>query len=243
MDSDNKDAAVHVALVTGVAEGFGESLCVQLARSGHKVVGLARSDRVEQQISEQVGESGSTYRHIVCDVTNARDVKAAVDDIEKDQGAIDVLVHNAHRLLVKPFDETDLSEFQAVWETACFGAAATAQAVIPHMLARERGTIIFTGATAAVRGGAKFSAFASAKFALRGLAQSLAREYGPRGIHVVHTILDGLIWEPQTRERFAPEQGSCLDAQALANAYLHVIRQPPSAWTHELDLRPFSENF
>lgn len=243
MEPDTENASSRVALVTGVAEGFGETLCVRLAKAGYAVAGLARSNRVEQSLAERIGESGGIYRHITCDVTDAQTVKATVDDIEQNQGAVDVLVHNAHRLLIKPFDETDLAEFQAVWQTACFGAAASAQAVIPHMLSRGRGTIILTGATAAVRGGARFSAFASAKFALRGLAQALAREYGPRGIHVVHTILDGLIWEPQTRERFDPEEASCLDAEGMAQAYLHVIQQDRRAWTHELDLRPFSEKF
>ena len=105
-------------------------------------------------------------------------------------------------LTIKPFEQTTTSEFEQAWRVACLGAMVAVQAVIPHMAARGQGTIILTGATAGLRGAANFSAFASAKFALRGLAQSLAREYGPKGVHVAHVVIDGLIDEPQTDQRF-----------------------------------------
>jgi NAD(P)-dependent dehydrogenase (short-subunit alcohol dehydrogenase family) len=115
--------------------------------------------------------------------------------------------------------------------------------VIPHMAARRQGAVILTGATAGLRGTANFSAFASAKFALRGLAQSLAREYGPQGVHVAHVVLDGLIDEPQTDRRFGASSAGRMNASAIAQAYLDLSAQHPSAWTHEMDLRPFSERF
>lgn len=232
-----------VALVTGVAAGLGEALCIQLHHAGFKVAGLARSDRVKSALEQGIGASGGTYRHVLGDVADAEAVTAAVTDIEEELGPIEVLVHNAHQLLIKPFHETAPAEFEAVWRTACLGAIITAQAVVPKMVARERGTIIFTGATAAIRGSGRFSAFASAKFALRGLAQSLAREYGTSGLHVVHTIIDGLIWEPQTRERFDPDQEACIDPHAIARTYLQLIDQDRSAWSQELDLRPSGEAF
>jgi NAD(P)-dependent dehydrogenase (short-subunit alcohol dehydrogenase family) len=111
------------------------------------------------------------------------------------------------------------------------------------MIARGKGAIILTGATAGIRGAAQFSAFASAKFALRGLAQSLARECGPKGVHVAHVILDGLIDEAQTDQRFGPPQSARMDPDAVASIYLELASQHPSAWTHEMDLRPFSERF
>ena len=117
------------------------------------------------------------------------------------------------------------------------------QIVIPHMAERGRGTIVLTGATAGLRGGANFSAFASAKFALRGLAQSLAREFGPQGIHVAHVVLDGLIDEVQTEQRFGTSAACRMSPAAIAQAYLGLVRQDRCAWTHELDLRPFSESF
>jgi NAD(P)-dependent dehydrogenase (short-subunit alcohol dehydrogenase family) len=175
-----------------------------------------------------------------CDLTQADDVAVALAS----QGArIDVLVHNAHRLLIKPFEQTTAREFEEVWRITCLGAMLPAQAVIPHMAAREKGTIIFTGATAGIRGGANFSAVASAKFALRGLAQSLAREYGPRGVHVAHLVLDGLIDEVQTEQRFGNSTTARMSPQAIARACVELAAQHPSAWTHEMDLRPFSERF
>ena len=147
-------------------------------------------------------------------------------------------------LTIKPFEQTTASEFEQAWRVACLGAMVAAQAVIPHMAARRQGTIILTGATAGLRGGANFSAFASAKFALRGLAQSLAREYGPKGVHVAHVVLDGLIDEPQTDQRFGSRvhPGGWIRS-AIAQAYLDLSTQHPSAWTQEMDLRPFSERF
>jgi NAD(P)-dependent dehydrogenase (short-subunit alcohol dehydrogenase family) len=156
---------------------------------------------------------------------------------------IDVLVHNAHSLVIKPFEQTTPVEFERAWRVACFGAMLSAQSIIPHMAARQKGTIIFTAATAGSRGAANFSAFASAKFALRGLAQSLAREFGPRGVHVAHLVLDGLIDEVQTEQRFGTSPTARMSPQAIAQACLDLSAQHPSAWTHEMDLRPFSERF
>ena len=126
---------------------------------------------------------------------------------------------------------------------ACLGAMVCAQTVIPHMAARGQGTIILTGATAGLRGAANFSAFASAKFALRGLAQSLAREYGPKGVHVAHVVLDGLIDEPQTDRRFGSSPAGRMKAERSRRPISISRRSIPSAWTHEMDLRPFSERF
>jgi len=154
----------------------------------------------------------------------------------------DTLIHNAQQLMIRSFAETSAGDFEQVWRNSCLGATIAAQAVLPHMAARKAGTVIFTGATAGLRGGANFAAFASAKFALRGLAQALAREFGPKGIHVAHVVIDGLIDAPQTDLRFGPAQGR-MDAHAIAQAYLALAAQPSSAWTQEMDLRPFAEKF
>src|SRR5262249_18109312 len=156
---------------------------------------------------------------------------------------VDVLIHNAQTLMIKPFTDISADDFEQVWRTCCLGAMVSARAVIPHMVAREAGTVVFTGATAGLRGGAKFSAFASAKFALRGLAQALAREFGPKGVHVAHVVIDGLIDAPRTDERFGPASGGRMDAKSVAQAYLALATQPSSAWTQEMDLRPFAEKF
>ena len=227
-------------LVTGIAEGLGEEIAKTFARAGHDVTGLSRSDRCSARIRQSVAQHGGNYTHLACDVTRSADVAAALAPYAE---RIDVLIHNAHQLLIKPFEQTTAIEFERVWRVACLGAMLSAQSVIPHMAARQKGTIIFTGATAGIRGAANFSAFASAKFALRGLAQSLAREFGPRGIHVAHLVLDGLIDEVQTEQRFGTSSSGRMSPQAIAQACLDLAAQHPSAWTHELDLRPFSERF
>jgi NAD(P)-dependent dehydrogenase (short-subunit alcohol dehydrogenase family) len=227
-------------LVTGVAEGLGASIAAIFAAGGHDIVGLSRSDRASTQISARLGRNGGSYTHLTCDITQPDEVKSALYPYAS---RIAVLVHNAHDLLIKPFEETTAEEFERVWRVACLGAFVSTQLAMPHMAARGSGTVIFSGATASVRGGAKFSAFASAKFALRGLAQSLAREYGPKGVHVAHVALDGLIDGPQSEKRFGPARSTRMDPDALARAYLDLAMQHPSAWTHELDLRPSSEPF
>lgn len=177
-----------IVLISGIAEGLGSSLAATFAAAGHDVVGLARSGKAAASCAAIVRENGGSYVHAACDITQPGQVAAA---LQAHLDRVAVIVHNAHVLLIKPFGEIPPEDFEQLWRVACFGAATVAQAVLPGMLAREAGVMIFTGATASIRGGAGFSAFASAKFAARGLAQALAREYGPRGIHIAHVILDG----------------------------------------------------
>jgi len=227
-------------LVTGIAEGLGAEIAKAFARAGHDVTGLSRSDRCSLQIRQSVEQHDGCYVHIACDVTSPGKVAAALAPYA---GRIGVLVHNASVLLIKPFEKTTAIEFEHVWRVTCLGAMLSAQAVIPHMAARSKGTIIFTGATAGIRGSANFSAFSSAKFALRGLAQSLAREFGPKGVHVAHLVLDGLIDAAQTDQRFGASSAGRMEPQAIAQVFLDLSTQHRSAWTHEMDLRPFSERF
>jgi NAD(P)-dependent dehydrogenase (short-subunit alcohol dehydrogenase family) len=227
-------------LLTGAAEGLGASIAETFARAGHDVLGLSRTDRSAPHLARLVEQGGGTYSHLACDIAKPPELIAAIGPYAD---RIDVLIHNAHVLAIRPFVETSAGEFEQAWRVACLGAMVSVQTVIAHMAARSDGTIIFTGATAGLRGGANFSAFASAKFALRGLAQSLAREFGPKGVHVAHIILDGLIDEPQTDRRFGPSPSGRMDAKSIAQAYLDLATQKPSAWTHEMDLRPFSERF
>lgn len=227
-------------LLTGAAEGLGAELAEAFARAGHDVIGLSRTLKASEHLAHRVGQAGGKYTHLACDLTRPADVANACGPIA---GEIDVLVHNAHLLDIKPFEQISVAAFEQAWRVVCLGAMVSVQTVIPHMTSRGRGTIILTGATAGLRGAANFSAFASAKFALRGLAQSLAREYGPKGVHVAHVVLDGLIDEPQTDARFGSAPTGRMKASAIAQAYLALSAQHPSAWTHEMDLRPFSERF
>ncbi|MDI1265199.1 MAG: SDR family NAD(P)-dependent oxidoreductase [bacterium] len=227
-------------LLTGAAAGLGADIAGTFAQAGYDVVGLSRTGKSTEQLTQRVAQAGGRYTHLTCDLTQP----AAVSDaIAPHAGDIEVLVHNAHFLDIKPFEQTDAAAFEQAWRVICLGAMISIQAVIPHMAARGHGTVILTGATAGLRGAANFSAFASAKFALRGLAQSLAREYGPKGVHVAHVVLDGLIDAPQTDARFGASPSGRMKGSAIAQTYLGLTSQHPSAWSHEMDLRPFSERF
>lgn len=227
-------------LLSGAAEGLGADTAEIFAKEGHDVIGIARSDKAVEQLTRRVQQAGGRYTHLACDITRAADAAAAIAPHAEH---IDVLIHNAQLLVIKPFEQTTTEEFERAWGVACLGAVVTAQAVLPHMTARKRGTVILTGATAGMRGAANFAAFASAKFALRGLTQSLAREYGPKGVHVAHVVIDGLIDTPLTGQRFGPAASGRMNSGAVAQAYLDLSAQHPSAWTHEMDLRPFAERF
>jgi NAD(P)-dependent dehydrogenase (short-subunit alcohol dehydrogenase family) len=227
-------------LVTGIAEGLGAGIAEIFAGAGYDVIGLSRSDRCSAGIRQSVEASGGSYVHLACDLTQPGEVAAMLEPYGPD---VEVVVHNAHALVIKPFLETTADEFERAWRIAVSGVISPLQIVIPHMVRRGRGAIVLTGATAGLRGAAKFSVFASAKSALRGLGQSLAREFGPKGIHVAHVVLDGLIDEMQTEQRFGTSLSGRMSPAAIARAYLGIVGQHPSAWTHELDLRPFAEAF
>ena len=227
-------------LVTGIAEGLGAATARTFAQAGYDVAGVARSDRAVPTVARAVTEHGGLYTHVTCDLARPAELAAALGP---QAGRVTAFVHNAACLLISPFDEITVGDFEQVWRVNCLAAVAAAQLVLPGMVARKSGTVIFAGATAGRRGNAKFAAFASSKFAVRGLAQALAREYGPRGVHVAHVVLDGLIDEAQTDQRFGPASSPRMDADAIARAYLQLAQQHPSAWTQELDLRPYSERF
>ena len=231
------------AIVTGLGPGLGASLCRRLADSGYAVAGLARSADFGKSLSQDMAEAGLRFRFYESDVSNAASVSDAIDRARDEFGPVSALVHNAGAFLLAPFAETREEDFRRLWEVTCLGGVLAAQAVLPDMLARGGGAMLFTGATAALRGGANFAAFASAKFALRGLVQALAREHHPNGIHVAHVIIDGLIWGPQARDRFNVDEDSCLHPDAIAAQYLSLLDQDRSAWTQELDLRPYVEKF
>jgi len=227
-------------LITGIAEGLGADIAETFANAGHDIIGISRGHRSTENLARRVEQAGGRYTHLACDITQPATTAAAIATYAD---RIDVLIHNAHQIAIKPFERTTVSEFEQAWRVACLGAMISVQSVIAPMAARAQGAIILTGATAGLRGAANFAAFASAKFALRGLAQSLAREYGPKGVHVAHVVLDGLIDEPQTDRRFGTSSSMRMNSGAIARAYLDLSAQHPSAWTHEMDLRPHSERF
>jgi len=233
----------QVAVVAGVGPGLGASLCRTLAGAGYRVAGLARDTAYGEQLAKEMKAAGGRFLPLACDITDARALDESVTHIQKELGPVSVYVHHASQFVMNPFLEIAPAEFESLWRVTFLGAVLGAQRVLPAMVKQQRGTLLFTGATAALRGGSKFAAFASAKFALRGLAQSLAREFGPQGIHVAHVVIDGIIWTERTRQFPGVTEDTCLHPDAIAQAYLQLIQQDPSAWTQELDLRPSVEKF
>jgi NAD(P)-dependent dehydrogenase (short-subunit alcohol dehydrogenase family) len=229
-----------LVLIAGIASGLGASLAEAFAAAGHDVLGFARSDRSAAEVASRVAGAGGAYAHACCDLTDADQVTAALRGREE---TIDILVYAAHELLVAPFGKTTPVDFERLWRVGCYGAALVASRLLPGMAARGRGTALFTGATASLRGSASFAAFAAAKFALRGLAQALAREYAPQGVHVAHVVIDGLIDEPQSEKRWGAATTGRMNPRALAQTYVHLAAQDHTTWTQEIDLRPCGGKF
>lgn len=220
-NSENKPLMV----LAGVGEGLGSALAARFVEGGYGVVGLSRS-------AGELPLPG--YVVMACDLTKEVEVKATFEQIERQHGQPLVVIHMVGDLRISPFPDLSAEAFEGVWRSMALSAMLVSQQAIMRMLPAGRGALLFAGATASLRGGARFAAFASAKFALRGLAQSLAREFQPQGIHVAHLILDGLI---------GGADGAELDPAALAESFWMLAHQPHSAWTHELDLRPQQERF
>jgi len=221
-----------VAVVGGVGPTLGVALCHELAASNYEVVALARSSSIE----------GIPARLMQCDLTSEKQVFSCIRDIEENTGHIAAYVHNLGSFAHTPFLESDERQFEHLWKINCLSAYHAAKAVIAEMIDNSGGSLVFVGATASLKGNAEFSAFASSKFALRGMVQSLAREFGPEGIHVAHVIIDGVMWGNRAESwGLKPEQ--CLKPRAVANSIVHLIEQDSSAWTHELDIRPDIEKF
>ena len=222
------------AVVIGVGPGLGWHLCARFAAEGLRVVGAARSrDKVEGLI-EQSGQSG--IEAVACDAADAASVTALFEA----SGPARLVVYNAGKMVRGGALELSPAEVESAWRVICLGGLHTAQAALPGMLELGGGTLIYTGATASLRGGAGFAGFALSKFGLRALAQSLAREFGPRGIHVAHTIIDGQIASARHEGR---DPATLLKPEAIAEAYWQLHRQDPTAWSSEIDLRPAAERW
>lgn len=241
--SDQNRQRAGVVVVAGIAPGLGAAIARIFSRAGFRVAGVSRSRNPASTLQTEQDALGLTYRHYACDVTQPSQVDEMLNAVTTDLGAPTVLIYNPMQLLIKPFLELTIEEFEAVWRVSCLGAVIMSHATLPILLRAGGGTIIFSGATASIRGSAQFASLAVAKFGLRGLAQSLAREFGSQRVHVVHAVLDGLIWGPQARARFDPAQDDCIAPDAIAETYLQLAEQHQSAWAHEIDLRPAQGKF
>lgn len=233
-----------VATVLGVGPGLGSSVARRFARGGYRVALMARSTDKLHEHRETIEGEGGTAVVVGCDATEPDSVASAFDETRRRLGDPEVLVYNAGAFQHSGIMEIDPSSFLHCWKVNCFGGFLAAREVLPAMVESGEGTVLFTGATGSLRGSAKFANLAVGKFGLRALAQSMAREFGPRGIHVAHVIIDGQINLPRTREA-QPErdEDSFLDPDAIAENYWRLHTQDKTTWTLELDLRPYVEEF
>jgi NAD(P)-dependent dehydrogenase (short-subunit alcohol dehydrogenase family) len=227
----------RTALIVGAGSGLSASLARLFTKNGMQVALAARGT---QKLSGLAAETGAKV--FACDATQRADVEKLFTEVEASLGAPDVVVYNASFRTRGPLIELEPAEVEKAIAVSAFGGFLVAQQAARRMLPQGSGAILFTGASASVKGYAQSAPFAMGKFALRGLAQSMARELSPRGIHVAHVVIDGGI-RSDRRPPSADKPDALLDPDAIAQSYLHVLQQPRSAWTFELEVRPWVENF
>ena len=236
------------ALVIGAGDATGGAIARRFAREGYIACVTRRSADKLEPLVEAIRAEGGRAQGFASDARKEDDVIKLVDDIERDVGPIEVMVFNIGANVPSSILEETARKYFKVWEMACFSGFLAGREVAKRMVTRGRGTILFTGATAGMRGAANFAAFAGAKHALRALAQSMARELGPKGIHVAHVVVDGAIDTAFIRENFPEryalkDQDGILNPEHIAENYWYLHTQPRDAWTHELDLRPWIERW
>ncbi|MBA5688898.1 SDR family oxidoreductase [Rugamonas apoptosis] len=245
---ENGQAGKRAALIVGAGDATGSAIARRFAREGMVACVTRRSADKLRPLVEEIQAAGGEAVAFGADARKEEEVVALVDQIEREIAPIAVMVFNIGANVPCSILEETARKYFKIWEMACFSAFLTGREVARRMVARGRGTILFTGATAGLRGSANFAAFAGAKFALRALVQSMARELGPRNIHVAHVVVDGAIDTAFIRDNF-PEryalkaQEGILNPDHIADNYWHLHVQPRDAWTHELDLRPWIEKW
>ena len=237
----------EIALIIGAGDNLGAAISRRFAREGLHVVATRRRGDLEKTVGE-IESAGGKATGIHSDARSEDEVKALIDRVETDLGPIAACVFNVGGNVRFPIAETTERVYRKVWEMCALAGFLVGREVAGPMRRRGRGTIIFTGASASLRGASGFAAFAGGKHALRALAQSMARELGPEGIHVAHVIVDGLIENPSTAELFPEMYNARLPDGIIrpddaAEAYWTLHAQPRTAWTFEMDLRPFKERW
>lgn len=237
-------------LIVGAGDATGAAIAHAFAREGYEACLVRRPRHIEalETLAETIRAEGGKARAFGVDARDEDAMIALFDQVEAEVGPLEVVVFNIGANVNFPIEETSSRVYRKVWEMAAFAGFLTGREAAKRMKPRKRGTILFTGATASRRGGTGYSAFAGAKFALRALAQSMARELGPEHIHVAHVVIDGAIDSPFIRELFPNaedlrEQGALLAPDEIAANYVLLHKQPRTAWTHELDLRPWTERW
>jgi len=236
-----------VALIVGAGDNLGSAIGQRFAQEGYHVVGTRRRGDLAT-FTNPVKEAGGEATGIHSDARDEQQVISLFDEVESSIGSVDAVIFNVGGNVMFPVLETSLRVYTKVWQMCAMAGFLVGREAARRMIPRERGSILFTGATASVRGASGFSAFAGGKHALRALAQSMAREVGPQGIHVGHVIIDGVIDTAATRELFPdwfdqrPED-AILQPEQLADIYWMLHTQPRSAWSFEIDVRSYLEQW
>jgi NAD(P)-dependent dehydrogenase (short-subunit alcohol dehydrogenase family) len=241
-------ADTKVALVIGAGDATGGAIARRFAREGFTACVTRRTVDKLAPLVARIEAEGGTARAFGSDARQEEQMVGLVDTIEREVGPIEVAVFNIGGNVRFPIRDTTARVYRKVWEMCALAGFLMGRETARVMVPRGHGTILFTGATASVRGGSGFAAFAGGKHALRALAQSMARELGPQGIHVAHIVIDGAIDTAFIRSNFPEraalkDRGGILDPEAIAQAYWQLHCQQRSAWTHELDLRPWLETW
>ncbi|SES91704.1 SDR family NAD(P)-dependent oxidoreductase [Oceanicella actignis] len=237
------------ALIIGAGDATGGAVARRFAREGYVACPVRRSADKLAPLVARIEAEGGRARPFAADARREDEVRALVETIESEVGPIEVFVFNIGANVPAPILEQDAKRYFKIWEMACFAGFLSGRETARRMAARGRGTMIFTGATASLRGAAGFAAFAGAKHALRALAQSMARELGPLGVHVAHVVVDGAIDTAFIRDNFPDMHASrrpldgLLNPDSIAEEYWRLHVQPRDAWTFEMDLRPWMERW
>ena len=237
-----------VALIIGAGDATGGAIARRFAREGYVACVTRRNLEKLQPLLAEIRSEGGEAHGFASDARREEQVAELVERIERDIGSIEVMVFNIGANVPCSILEETPRKYFKIWEMACFSGFLTSQAVARRMVTRGRGTILFTGATAGLRGAAGFAAFAGAKHGIRALAQSMARECGPLNIHVAHIVVDGAIDTAFIRDNWPEtyalkDQDGILDPEHIADSYWFLHSQPRDAWTFELDLRPWMERW
>ena len=233
-------AGNEVAIIVGAGQGLGAALCRRFVKGGMLVAAATRDKERATAVAKQAGARGYG-----CDAGDEKSVLDLFAAVKRDFGEPSVVVYNAGAFLPKAVMDTPAEEFERCWRIGCFGGFLVGREAARAMVPKGHGTILFTGATASLRGSANFVNLAVGKFGLRAVAQSMARELGPKGIHIAHVVIDGQIAAEHRPGRSAGERGpdAMLNDDAIAEAYWQLHNQPRNAWTLEMDLRPWVEKF